>query len=422
MEAKSHGVEMHPLDINLSKQDFELGEDNVIYYGFSKVKGIGPVPAEKIVANQPYNSFEDFLRKFGTDSAVLKPLIGLRCFKEADPITLWKFSEHYKDCLNKIEGKKKRLIEAESKYEEEFKNLCPEETVKLSELSGNNPFDEKYWKEKYNFDKTIEVVKNVKCKNPDEGLFSKLEHIDHKEFGEDEGFYVESMVLNHYKKSNIKKVFNKWKELKKIWVKHKKYINKKTQFAEILPTLNNFDASKFEINPEIEKILLDPIACENEFYGFEWIHPLELSPDYLGNFDFENIKSDSNASVKPVEVRILKIEKKQSKKNKNFNFYTVTAEDVYGQKNLICIWQDDYDIWQEELKPNNLIRMRLHPPTNGFSTFTLESNRIGKFGKQKRYVTKEEDPRIYLLRKQENKVQVMSDEEALEQFMNCKME
>jgi DNA polymerase-3 subunit alpha len=63
MESKLHGVEMHRLDINKSKETFDLvGE--TIYYGLGNVKGIGIEPAKRIVAGQPYANFEDFLTRF----------------------------------------------------------------------------------------------------------------------------------------------------------------------------------------------------------------------------------------------------------------------------------------------------------------------------------------------------------------------
>ena len=62
MEAKLHDVQMHRLDINKSGTNFDIVDDQ-IYFGISKIKGIGEAVAERIVANQPYKSFEDFLYK-----------------------------------------------------------------------------------------------------------------------------------------------------------------------------------------------------------------------------------------------------------------------------------------------------------------------------------------------------------------------
>jgi DNA polymerase-3 subunit alpha len=62
MEAKLHNVHMERLNINKSNVSFDLQGDK-IYYGFSNIKGIGEEPAKRIVENQPYSSFEDFLNK-----------------------------------------------------------------------------------------------------------------------------------------------------------------------------------------------------------------------------------------------------------------------------------------------------------------------------------------------------------------------
>lgn len=53
------GVEVKPVDINKSKQDFTV-DGGVIYCGFNMLKGVGEAAAKAIVENQPYDSPEHF--------------------------------------------------------------------------------------------------------------------------------------------------------------------------------------------------------------------------------------------------------------------------------------------------------------------------------------------------------------------------
>ena len=90
-EIKNHNIKLNKLDINKSSDNFSL-IGNEVYYGFSNVKGIGKV-ADKIVKLQPFSGFEDFIERFGTDAAVLKPLLASKCFGENTPVNLFKFAE-----------------------------------------------------------------------------------------------------------------------------------------------------------------------------------------------------------------------------------------------------------------------------------------------------------------------------------------
>lgn len=439
MESKIHGVEMHRLDINKSKINFDLQND-VIFYGLSKVKGIGEVPAKRIADNQPYSSFEDFLARFGTDASVLKPLIGLRCFSDADAITLWKFAEYYKDCFKKIEDKKKRYEASMIRYEEEFKELTSDSRT-LAEICDQtevNPFDSVVWKNKFDQDEEIEVNKEVLCDKDDPGAVARVE-IEDYELGEDIDIVLQREVIKYYRIGKGKKTSNKWKELRKLWQRRAKSIER---FKEIekstLPKLSNFDPNSFVMNNDLLKLLRDPIACEEEYYGFAWIHELERSPDYIGNMTFESLKNNLYVESGPVELQVKDVKKITSKKN--VVYFQVTAEDVTGAQAKINIFMDDWllwhqefgwnkPVWDEEEKTNklkddgkicygNLLRVRLKPPTGSFTTFTLESNYIGNWRNKKRFENKSEDFRVVKLAHAEKKSdKILTDEEALE-FLN----
>ena len=405
IEAKNHGIDLLKLDINKSKENFELINDQ-IYFGFSNIKGIGPEPAKRIVANQPYDNFEDFLIKFGTDSSVLKPLIGLRCFKDSDPITLFKFSEYFKDAIKKVDGKKYRAIKGLEAFEEKFKKFCPHEKRDLSDFSGEQPFNDPEWK-KYDYQEEFEVDKEVEMEGGEPRLVIENEEID--------GMTVEREVTKYYKTIQIKKHRNVLGELRKLWSLRKKALERKSSIKDVIyPKLIDFDPSEHEIDEKLAKELRSETECEIKYYGFTWLHDLEKSPDHKNNYTFEGLRQAINY-IGPVEVKILKRTDMTSKKNKTY--CQLEAEDILGEKQRINIWNDDIARWDKELLKGNLVRLRLNPPNGGFNTYTLESNRIDpKRPYLLRYPTKDVDHRVFVMRfpVEENKYQ--TSEEVLEQI------
>jgi len=427
MEAKIHGVEVHRLDINKSGVNFELHSDT-IYFGMSNIKGIGEAPGKRIVALQPYKSFEDFLLRFGTDASVLKPLLGLRCFRDRDPVTLWKFSEHFKDCLKKSNDKNKRFAASLERYEEEFKKLLPNESRTLADFNGDNPFDEEEWKRLLDFDEfneVNEIYKEKECRIDDEGATARV--VVEIEEIEGSDLILEREVLKYFKITKVKKAFNRWKALKTLWLKRKRTIHRRDNMViAALPKLVNFNPHSWEISEELAKELSDPVACEQKYYGFTWIHELERSPDYKGNLTFDALKNETDVSAGPVEMKILKGSESKSTKitsKKGNTYYQLLAEDVTGQQNKINIWQDDWDWWSSVFVEGNLLRLKLQAPSAGFSTFTLESNQIGNRRGSKRYTNKEDDIRVIVYEKgKAEEEKFLTDKEALEQFSNCIME
>ncbi len=120
-EADKYKVKMAGLDINKSKQSFVVNpEDEVIYYGFEKIKGIGEEAAVRLEQQQPYASFEDFLRRFGTAAKVVEAVIALGCFKDADPTTLYHFYEHFKKFETNEKNRIKRYETTKAKIEKQL--------------------------------------------------------------------------------------------------------------------------------------------------------------------------------------------------------------------------------------------------------------------------------------------------------------
>lgn len=151
-EAESMGIKLERIKINQSKVRFDISGDT-IYMGFANIKGIGDEVAERIVQYQPYKNFEDFLDRFGTDAKVLKPLIALRTFDDAEPLKLYEYYEYYKQEVKKKEDRNKRNLATLQKYREEFLYLVPEqskEKITNEYLDELVKLPEEEWKDKLN--------------------------------------------------------------------------------------------------------------------------------------------------------------------------------------------------------------------------------------------------------------------------------
>lgn len=85
--AKVHGLKIAPPNVNKSKQNYEL-QDGVIYMPLSTVKGVGPSAVEEIIANGPYDSFDDYVQKTsgrgGRKKNVMESLISVGAFDGVD--------------------------------------------------------------------------------------------------------------------------------------------------------------------------------------------------------------------------------------------------------------------------------------------------------------------------------------------------
>lgn len=309
-DAEKHEIKTDALDLNKSRVYFDI-TDNVIYFGFANVKGIGEGVAERIIANQPYASFSDFLDKFGTDESVIKPLIGLGLFtKDGTPEILYKYYKWHKDIKEKREARKKRFEVTCQKHMEEA------ETVQKMEL-------------------------------PEEERANKLLEIQKK---------VDRSVSGYHNKPTIKDP-----------------IPPLSEFL-MEQSLKEVAGSEQEPNLDEKLIQLfhAPEECEQQFYGFLWHHPLRNSPDYEGNRTFE-IFREKGEPINYVEVIIKSAVKQTSKKNKDVNYWLLKAEDANGEEVLIQVWQDEWNRFGPELKVSELVKLKLKLPDKGFSRYTLWS-------------------------------------------------
>lgn len=129
-EAEKHNITVERLDLNASKFECVIKDDK-IYYGFSKIKGIGEETAKRIVSLQPYDGFIDFITRFGTDAKVVQALCALKIFNERDPVTLYKFCEVYKKWEKKNKEREKRYKASTERYRTLLTTTTGEELEKI---------------------------------------------------------------------------------------------------------------------------------------------------------------------------------------------------------------------------------------------------------------------------------------------------
>lgn len=311
IDVKKHSIPVMPLDINQSKEKIDIVGES-LYFGFSNVKGIGAGAAQKIVSLQPYSSFYDFLNRHGSDSNVVKPLLGLRAFKDADPVTLYKFSEYYKDEKKKRESRDIRAKVSLEKMMGEVGDLIG---TKLTDLKQVLEIDLEFYEQLFDAEK-----------------FRKL-----------------NMVINRFKRR---------------LADHKNKVASDVSFDKV-----DVDLSNYEIDSKLEKIYQSVEESESQFYGFLWTHPLQKSPDYKGNLTFDSFR-EQKLIVGRVEIAINKVEKKLSKSGK-VTYWVLEAEDANSEKKFIQVWEDDWVRFKDKLYKGNFVNMEIKAPQSGFARYTL---------------------------------------------------
>lgn len=358
IDAKKFGININKVDINRSNWNFTIS-DGEIYMGFSNIKGIGESIAKEIVKGQPYNSFEDFLKRFGTEAKVIKPLLALRLFGDSNLKELYEFYEFYKKEIKKREDRCKRMEKTLEKYRVDFRKIF---NMEISDEDAKNTFD--LWLKKFDIENRRKFVNNI-----DEKYFSCREEV--------------------------------WKLFKKYYNCIKGVENKQRLEEEI--TFERFKPSGKILDVGFKDILeADVQLAENTFYGFCWKHPIEDSPDFSGNnFD---VFEDESIAVAPIEVQIIKpIDKKVSKKGKNY--YSILVEDSNYNKNYVYIWEDEYERFKDEfsywhpINKGKFLKLRLQKPDPGFNTYKIES-----FPRNMRYKIpkeKKDDYRVILMQEPE---------------------
>lgn len=321
-EATNHGVEVCPLDINLSKETFSIFDGN-IYIGFSNIKGIGEDKAKRIVELQPYDSFEDFLSRFGTEATVLRALVPLGVFKENNPVELYKFWLIFSDYQKVIKDRQKRFEVSLSKLAEVIKEALPEQ---------------------------LHVIKLATPKN----IQILSDYIERKDF-ENKDQYI-SLLAGAKKKAEAAL---------------KRFADK----APIKPTLEVFISDEVKIDDaKVLPLLNNRRLAQETYYGYPWDNRVRNTSEYQPNKNFNNLKLQDEAGAlwTTVMCEVLEVNIKKFKSGKG-SFVSLTVMDDNFEIGRITIWDDDYQRFKPELKKGNLISIQVCPPSNGFSSYTFKS-------------------------------------------------
>lgn len=373
LDAKKHGIDICPVHINKSKQNFSIN-DNKIYFGFSNIKGIGDDVADRIVANQPYRNISDFLERFGTDATPVKAFTSLGVFEEEhDRLTLRKFAEFYKKQIGNRKDRKKRYEQAMDKKLEELKKLLLEVTTEsdpdFEEMCKFTHEAEVLWA------KFSTVVRQVPYKYKGEERFKEV------------SVFKMLQDLARRRQSSITNFDEKERD---------------DEDEEI--TIDQFNPAIVKIDEAEEKILTDELIVDGQrsfpmaeslYYGFQWMHILETSPDYDSSATIDKFleEADKGMISGPIHVQIKSVKKRTSAKGTEF--WSIGVEDANGKNMTVNVWRDDFMRFQDEFKEGMLVAMVCNPPGGGFNTLTFKGVPRNE---RKNLGPKEADGRLVVLR------------------------
>jgi len=355
-DAKGHDIIIQPIDINRSGVDFDI-QDDEIYYGLSKVKGIGAEVSKKIAENAPYEGFVDFMNRFGTEARVIQPLIALGAFKDAPKGELHKFYEVYKDTARKRRDRTKRNEATMERHR-----------LALNEVAGDE-IGLQIWASWV----PEEEVKPL-CKD---SLYGQL---------------LDGDV------PAIEKVWKKWKRSVEGFIKKEKISDEDGSLS-----LGAFNPDQHYLGTEFEEVYAHSEKGEELYYGFKWTHPIEKSDDYTGK-TFEAFNQDQQdggtIAVGAVQVLVLHYKEKTSKNNNTY--HQLEVEDSNSHFVRINVWKDDHAAYgDQEFIEGNMLQLQVAPPQGSFRTFTMA--RSGKKNNYGKYVPipKDQDHRVIVMHKPE---------------------
>ncbi len=309
-DAEAHGIEVCPLDINKSKENFSI-QDGKIYIGFGNIKGVGEDRAKEIVALQPFVDFEDFITRFGTDANVLRALIPLNVFKDSSPEEQYKFWQYYTSFAKKGNEREKRYAKTQQTIREEMIKLLPAKYQKI-DLSDQSVYDS----------------------------------------------FIESMKDNE----DIQKLHKKM-------LRSKSGFESKTMD---MPSMIGFDPDLCKIeDKEVLKQLKDIIISENLYYGFQFTNRVRNCANYNPEATFENLLNNfkNPKSVKFVQIDILDVSMRSMKNGGKY--CQLTAMDSKFKVERINIWEEDTAIFKNLFKKGNLLSIHLMVPSGGFASYSL---------------------------------------------------
>lgn len=375
IDASMHGIEVAPIHINKSKASFSIEKDDdgkeKIFYGFSNLQYVGEAPARRVIEGQPYASFEDFLQRFGSDGATIKALVSLNAFREENRLKLFQFAELWKDWHKKQGSSKKRFGESLVRYDDGLMTLLAE--YKDIVLKSDTPAD---------YDKMRSFTEEAY------ELWEKhFSNIEEEEFYNYKG-EVRSRTITVLKK------FHNTRRKRDNCISGRATKDKDAEDGA--PTLAGFEPhrSRIKLDPEVEKLMtVDAGIAEKTYYGYQWVHTLEKSEDYEG-YTVDKFMADQK-EVGCLEVMLQRVESLKSKKSDTY-YYVLHVEDANGREILITMWGDDHERFKEDLKPDNLLKIRVKPPEGRWSKWTFET--VPRNLRRSLSRNKDDDLRFYVMR------------------------
>lgn len=336
-DARKHGIEVERADINKSDVSFSIVDDK-IYFGFRNIKGIGESAAKRIVANQPYRSFKDFLDKFGFDLGVVRILIAIGAFQSIEPgrsvVELRKFYEAYRKYCDEKKRKTLAFTKAKKKVSDELKILIKELGITDKRKMSFSKQAMELWKE------YEDVYKDVEYNYRGQKRTRKV--------------------------SYYKLYCNLYKKLARSYENYKKWLEKSRE-----PTLD--DPSSYEHisvpKKEFEEYgygvkMKDGRVCylniDRKYYCYNWCHELELSKDYHPNHTikhFMNLWRANNSLSGPIEVMIISKDERTGKNKQKY--YLLLVEDANYIRKRMVVWNNIHERYKDILKVGNLISVRV---------------------------------------------------------------
>jgi DNA polymerase III alpha subunit len=340
LEAEKQGVALCRVNTNLSGWNWKI-VDGEIYMGFSDIKGIGEEVSQRIEAGQPYSSFDDFLNRFGHEAKVLKPLIALKCFGEEEREVLHEFWEYYRKEKKKREDRDKRAVRSREKIVEEMAYLMKDDRSDVNPEGFLVTLTNDLWKDKQ---KDFEL-QLAGCAGEEQVSGLDTEQV--------------YKVAKKYKK-NFDTIIKK-------------------QSGDVPITLADFTPTG-EIDEECKEIYNEMLGvAEKVYYGFSWQHPMEFSPDYVGEMSFDKFDEDETLVWAMVECQIVKQPKTRISKKGN-EYFVFDVEDENFIVKTITMWREDYmrfkqeiEHWEGDFRQGNLLKLRLERPGPGFKSYTFQS-------------------------------------------------
>jgi len=316
-----HGVKVNPVNINRSCMNFCIpdGEDEV-YFGFSNIKFVGEDAGSRIVdlreEDGDFESFRDFLDRFGTDARVVQSLVALGAFDDADPLTLWRYYGFYKNHAKKRQERIKRFSTAMGRYQEQYDELVDDGQVVH-----------------------------------EESIDAALEHIDK----DSEAAKKLRRLRGNYRRSVTR-------------------FQENSVVDQNIKSLSEFAESPVEssIKEEVYETLIDKEKAEMQFYGFCWRNPLDVCEDAEG-YTFEQARDlpQNREAGYPVEGLIHEVKDKTSAKGNKFRVLKLV--DANWEMALVYVWAEEKERFKDEFKEGNIVRLRILPPWYKFNHFQLLS-------------------------------------------------